>query len=395
MSLSPREAAVLARIDGDAILGDVLAWVAVNTGSRNRDGLARMEALLADAFAPLGTVRAHEPAPATAMGADGRETPQLLGRNLLVRMRPEAPTRVLLTGHYDTVFAADHPFQDARWLAPGVLNAPGAADMKGGIAIIRAAVAALADEDGLALDIVLNADEEVGSPGSAPLLAERAAGAKAALTFEPSLDDTGTLAGARPGSGNFSWAITGRSAHAGRNPQDGRNAVVAAADLALRLDALRAPDLKVNVARIEGGSANNVVPDGAVVRANLRPATPEAQARAEAAMAGAAAAVAAARDVGLHRHGGFGRPPKPLDETQQRLFALVQAAGRDLGLDLGVKPSGGVCDGNNIAACGVPVVDTMGGRGGAIHTAQEYLLTDSLAERARLAALVLLRLGAA
>ena len=92
-------------------------------------------------------------------------------------------------------------------------------------------------------------------------------------------------------------------------------------------------------------------------------------------------------------HGGFARPPKPVDAAAGRLFGLVRGCGAELGLDVGWQATGGVCDGNNIAACGVPVVDTRGARGGAIHSPQEYLIVDSLAERAQLSTLVLLALA--
>jgi glutamate carboxypeptidase len=395
MSLLAPERAALAAIDGAAMLGQVEQWCAVNSGSRNLEGLAAMAELLGTAFAPLGDVVRRDPAPATQMLASGEVVPLAHGQNLHLVVRPQAPTRVLLTGHYDTVFAADHPFQSARWLEPGVLNAPGAADMKGGIAVMLAALAALEASpyaSGLGYEVVLNADEEVSSLGSAPLLVECAHRVDAGLTFEPALPD-GTLAGARPGSGNFAVHLAGRAAHAGREPEKGRNAVVAAADLALRLAALVAPDLKVNVARIEGGGPNNVVPDSAVLRVNMRPATPEAQARALEALDAAIAAVAAAHEVEAHRHGGFARPPKPLDANQLRLFELVQAVGADLGQAVGWREAGGVCDGNNLAATGLAVVDTLGARGGAIHSADEFLIVDSLAERARLAALLLMRLA--
>ena len=96
---------------------------------------------------------------------------------------------------------------------------------------------------------------------------------------------------------------------------------------------------------------------------------------------------------GNHVHGGFARPPKPLSPEAEALFGLVKQAGTDLGQTIGWQPSGGVCDGNNIAACGVPVVDTMGVRGGKIHSMEEYLIVDSLAERAALSALTILRLA--
>ena len=91
--------------------------------------------------------------------------------------------------------------------------------------------------------------------------------------------------------------------------------------------------------------------------------------------------------------GGFGRPPKPMTGEAEALFHLVRKAGADLGQEIGWRASGGVCDGNNIAACGVPVVDTMGVRGGKIHSMEEYLITDSLQERAALSALTIMRLA--
>jgi glutamate carboxypeptidase len=267
--------------------------------------------------------------------------------------------------------------------------------MKSGLAIMLAALKAVesAGVPQLGYEVVINSDEEVGSPGSAPLIAAAARGKQAALTYEPSALPDGTLAGARPGSGNFSIRIEGRSAHAGRNPEEGRNALLAAADLALRLAALRRPGLSVNPAKIDGGGPNNVVPDKAVLRVNMRPQSPDDQARAEADLEAAIAAVALNHEVKIRRHGGFGRPPKPIDAKAQALFELVRRSGADLGQQIGWRDTGGVCDGNNIAACGVPVVDTMGARGGAIHSPEEYLIVESLAERAQLSALTILRLA--
>jgi len=241
--------------------------------------------------------------------------------------------------------------------------------------------------------VLINSDEETGSFSSAALIAGAAQGKVAALTYEPALPD-GTLAGARGGTGNFSLVVHGRSAHAGRNPEEGRNALVAAAELALRLAEVGGPDLSVNPARIDGGGPNNVVPDLAVLRVNFRPKDPDAIARAQAAIDRAVAEVAAARDVRIEAHGSFNRPPKPLDPGAERLFGLVRQAGADLGLPpIAWKATGGVCDGNNIAACGVPVVDTMGVRGGAIHSPEEFLIPESLPERAALSALAILRIA--
>jgi glutamate carboxypeptidase len=266
--------------------------------------------------------------------------------------------------------------------------------MKGGIAVMLAALEAVeATNPAFGYDVVINSDEEVGSLASAALLQDAARGKRAALTYEPSALPDGTLAGARPGSGNFSFTVRGRSAHAGRNPEDGRNAVLAASDLALRLAKGVGPRLTVNPAKIDGGSPNNVVPDLAILRVNMRPATLEDQARAQSLIEAAVAMVGAEHDVAIDVHGHFARPPKPMTPDLEALFGLDKRAGADLGQAIAWQPSGGVCDGNNIAACGVPVIDTMGVRGGKIHSMEEYLIADSLGERAALSALTLLRLA--
>ena len=395
--LSSNERAVIERAGAEPMLDQVLAWAAVNSGSRNLAGLNQMAGLLADAFSALpGSLNLAEPANVKTVDAAGQTHEIGHGKHLHLTVRADAPVQLLFTGHMDTVYGAEHGFQETRWLEDGVLNGPGVADMKGGIAVMLAALKAVETSDladRIGYEILINSDEEVGSPASAALLAEAAQGKRAALTYEPAALPDGTLAGARPGSGNFDFVIRGRSAHAGRNPEDGRNAIVAASELALRLSMSKTPGLSINPARIDGGSPNNVVPDLAVLRVNLRPRTTDDQEIATRLIAKALDETAAAHEVYIEAHGGFGRPPKPLDEEAEKLFKLVSQAGADLGQTIGWQPSGGVCDGNNIAACGVPVVDTMGVRGGKIHSEEEYLIVESLAERAALSALTIMRLA--
>jgi glutamate carboxypeptidase len=356
-----------------------------------------MASELADDFSALpGKLDLLEAAPVEAVDGAGKRVEVPHGQNIRLSVRPEAPLQLLFTGHMDTVFGADHAFQTMRWLDEGVLNGPGVADMKGGIAVMLAALTAVEASpiaDSIGYEVILNSDEEVGSLGSAELISRAAAGKRAALTFEPSALPDGTFAGARPGSGNFSFTVTGRSAHAGRNPADGRNALVAAADLALRLKAGMRDGLSVNPARIDGGSPNNVVPDLAVLRVNLRPRNLEDQAAAQVLIERSVAEVAAEHDVAITTHGHFARPPKPMTPALEGLFGVVRQAGADLGQPVAWQSTGGVCDGNNIAACGVPVIDTMGVRGGSIHSMEEFLIVASLSERAALSALTILRLA--
>jgi len=395
--LSSPERALADRIDQPAMLAQTEGWTAINSGTGNLAGLGLQAQELADAFAALpGAIALREAAPVSSVDAAGNDIELSHGRHLVLNVRPEAERRFLLTGHMDTVYPADHPFQAGCRIDEDTLNAPGAADMKGGLAVILHAL--LAFETGRAAqavgyDVLINSDEETGSLSSAGLIAELARGKASALTYEPSVLPDGTLAHARGGSGNYSIVVTGRSAHAGRNPHDGRNALVAAAALAVALKDMERTDISVNPAKIEGGSANNVVPDNAVLRFNIRPRTRPAAEEFQTHLAILLRTIEARHEVALRLHGGLTRPPKPVDARAQRLFDLVADTSEALGHPLGWQASGGVCDGNNIAACGVPVVDTMGVRGGSIHSADEYLIVASLSERAALSAVVLHRLA--
>jgi glutamate carboxypeptidase len=136
------------------------------------------------------------------------------------------------------------------------------------------------------------------------------------------------------------------------------------------------------------------VPDHAILRVNFRPRTPEIVTQTNDDLRRIIEDIEREHDVRAHLHGNFGRPPKPIDSEAEKLFGLVKQCGADLGLFIAWRSSGGVCDGNNIAACGVPVVDTMGVRGGNIHSKDEFLIVESLVERAQLSALSIMRLAA-
>lgn len=330
--LTPSETALLAAVDASPMLGQVQAWSAINSGTGNLAGLAALGEALANAFAALpGQLELVDPAPVSAIGADGTERAIEHGRHLVLRVRPGATRRFLLTGHMDTVFPPGHPFQHQAWLDDVTLNGPGVADMKGGIAVILAALKAFESSPAAAAtgyDVMINSDEETGSLSSASLIADLARGKAAALTYEPSALPDGTLAGARAGSGNWSLTVHGRSAHAGRNPRDGRNAIIAAAALALGLKALERDGLSINPAKIDGGSANNVVPDLAVLRFNIRPRETGLAQDFEAGLAELLTRIEREHEVHIHRHGGISRPPSRWMPGPKSCSALSRNAAR-------------------------------------------------------------------
>ena len=165
--LTPQETTLLAAVDPAPMLPQVQAWSAVNTGTGNLAGLKIQAGMLADAFSALpGGVGLTDAAPVTAVGTDGQQRELENGQHLMLRVRPEAPRRFLLTGHMDTVFPAGHAFQAQQWLDNDTLNGPGVADMKGGIAVIIAALTAFetsAAAASVGYDVLINSDEETGS----------------------------------------------------------------------------------------------------------------------------------------------------------------------------------------------------------------------------------------
>ncbi len=382
-----------------AMVAALREWCAINTGSLNLEGLGAMRAALRQAFAALGAdIEEVAVAPQEVVSAAGAVKTRALGPCLRIINRPQAPVRVLLAGHMDTVFGADHPFQSDRLIDADTLNAPGGADMKGGILVMLQALLAVEHSqfaERIGYEIILNADEEIGSPGSAPILLEAAKRAQFAMVYEPAMAD-GTLAGARKGSGNFSAVFSGRAAHAGRDHAAGRNAIAEAARFAAALDAMTGgrQGLTVNVAKIDGGGPNNIVPDNAVVRFNVRVDTADDALWFESQAQRLIAAANARDGHHAHLHGSFARPPKPMTPQLEAFFRALRECGVELGLDIGWRATGGVCDGNNIASAGVPVIDTLGARGGEIHSANEFVKLDSLEERAKLSALLLLRIAA-
>ena len=399
MRILPHDQTVLDHVAarGAAIVGRAVDWAGINSGSRNAAGLARMLDLLEAAAAPLSAEVARLPtAGSTSVGDDGQVREEAYADALRLRARPDAPVQVVMTGHYDTVFPADSAFQTVTTRPDGALNGPGVADMKGGISVMLAALEAFEthpDKDRVGWTVLLSPDEEIGSPASAPLLAELGARGHVGMTYEPALAD-GTLAGARKGSGNYHLIVSGKAAHAGRAFDEGANAVAGAAIIAARLHALNGQreGVTVNVARIAGGGPLNVVADNAVVRFNVR--VPDAQ--ASAWISETVAGIAAEPPfpgLTLDLHGGMTRPPKPMDAGQSALFEAVRETGALLGQTIAWKPSGGVCEGNNLHAAGLPNIDTLGVLGGDIHSDQEFAWPDSFVERAQLSALILCKIA--
>ena len=371
-------------------------WVNINSGSRNVDGLEIMRGKLNDGFAELGgEIRAQELISTIVVEKNGEVREQEFTPSFHLVQRPDAPIKIVLTGHHDTVFPADDSFQSWNMRDENTMNGPGAADMKGGLLVMLHALLALERsplKDRIGYDILISPDEEIGSLGSGPILHELGKHADIGMTYEPALAD-GSLAGARKGSGNWSLKVSGKAAHAGREHHLGRNAIVAASEFALRLDDLNGQRTGVtfNVARIDGGGPPNVVPANAVVRLNVRVNDADDQAWVLSNLERLTTATAKRDGISAEMFGGFTRPAKPMTPANAQMFEWTKAAGSVLGLNIKWNPTGGVCEGNNLWAAGCPNVDTLGVCGADIHSHDEIVLLDSLTERAKLSAIMLMK----
>lgn len=297
-----------------------------------------------------------------------------------------AARRVLLIGHHDTVFP---PGTFEVWERDGDrLRGPGVLDMKGGLATIRTALAALADVGALAdlpLAVCSVSDEETGSNQSRPLLEELARGAGAALVFE-SGRATDQIVTARKGTGKLAIAVTGKAAHAGNNLKDGVNALWA---MARMIDFAQAQTdwergVTVNVGLASGGTSANTVPEHARAELDFRYVRAADGEALVAALAAQAAAIDAELGTRTVLDGGIRRAPLERSAASAALAARYGELAAAEGLGGGEAPlQGGGSDANTVSAIGVPAIDALGPRGRHFHTHDEYIEVPTLAQRTR------------
>jgi glutamate carboxypeptidase len=343
--------------------------VSVDSGPGDSVGADQMVALLSTLWHGLGFAVEIEQA----------------GAPVVIARRSGPGPRLLLIGHYDTVFAAgaaaSRPFQ----VRDGRATGPGASDMKAGL-VVQAAAMSVLDDERCDITVMINGDEESGSVGSRPLIERLAADADLALVFEPGEPDGAVVTG-RPGVRRFRMGTIGRPAHTGVEPEQGRNAIEGMAHLVLAVaDLGRRGDLgSVTVSMIDGGSRPNIVPEHASIVVDGRVPTEEAGDRLAAELAelcfdvpidGVAAWVERLED----------RPAFVPVGAAREVVEMLQRLAAEASLDLPARPARGSSDGNFTSGMGVPTIDGLGPPGGAFHTDDEWFHLDGLMSRAALVA---------
>lgn len=386
MLLPPLREAVSARFE--RYLEELQELVDIDCGSYTPDGVNRVATHVAEALQGLSAEVERVP----HRPAAGE---QQLGDLVIGRVAGEGP-RLLLIGHMDTVFdpgtAAARPFRRTGDRATG----PGVSDMKGGLLAGLHAIAALRST-GLrpALTFVANPDEEIGSPFSGPHIRRLAAEHGVALVLECARAN-GDIVSARKGIADLHLTFLGRAAHAGVEPEKGRNAILAAARAVEAIQALNGQwdGVTANAGVIRGGTRPNVVPESCELQVDLRALTGATFADARDAVDAIVARELAPGVIGETKETAF-HPPMERTAASARLVELAQAIARDLGFEVRDTLTGGASDANTTAAAGLPTLDGLGPIGGDDHSPVEWLDLRSVVPRTTLLAALIGRVGEA
>lgn len=302
--------------------------------------------------------------------------------------------RVLLLGHFDTVWPVGQLHRMPLREEGGRLHGPGVFDMKAGIGVAMLAVRALRElrlPDAPQITMLWTTDEEIGSETSRAVIEACARDSRAVLVLEPSLPG-GAAKTSRKGCGDFELTVHGVSAHAGLDPMRGASAIHELAHQIIAITALQDPSrgVTLNVGQISGGSRTNVVADIAHASIDVRVPTMADAAIVEQSLRGLRPRLSGTR---LEVTGGVGRPPLERSPGVVRLYEVARDVARQLGQDLKEGGTGGGSDGNFTAAIGVPTLDGLGPRGDGAHALQEHVELVDLPWRAAFLAGLLNRLG--
>ena len=357
----------------EKFITDLETIVNIDSGSRHVPGLEAVRAFFEDRFQKIGWVT-------TSHSFDNGQVPCLEVSNQPVSGN-DSKIDLLFMGHMDTVFGqgttAARPFKMDEKRAYG----PGVCDMKGGL-VTMLHVAEVLQQTGEADDIVIamafNSDEEIGSRGSRPWYEGLAAKSRCVFVFEP-WRSTGERILHRKGGGNFDVICHGKAAHAGAAPGEGANAVIELACQILKVKDLARNDhgTSVNVTVIEGGTADNVIPEYARAAVDVRIANSDEGRRIEEGFQALKQDVHTP-GVRVEVDGGINRDPMVPSEKTKNLWEQIAVIGESIGIEMKLTHTGGCSDGNYTSALGIPTIDAMGVRGGCAHSEDEYIELDSI-----------------
>lgn len=371
------------------MINQLVCLADIPSGSQQLDGLHKVRDLIKTSFSSFADcIEEHPFQKLTRFDSQGQPQQQSIASALIIKKRPQCTRRILLTGHMDTIYSDDHPVKCSTFQDENTLKGPGVCDMKGGLIVMKTALETFERSIGarnIGWDVMINADEELGSPLSNSLWSSSLPAYEAAFVYEPAMNTLGTFAKNRPGNAKVTLIANGKSSHAGRAFDEGRNAICYLAEIILAIHALNGQrqGVTINVGTMAGGQAVNQVPDIAVAHLDIRIKSQRDQIWIQNNLEQIRLQFERP-DYKLKIHAWFGRPVKKVSTGTRQLFQRIKKIGRCLNIHVQWQDSGGCCDGNNLAQLGFPVMDTMGVCGGNIHTSGEFVHLNSLTERAQL-----------
>ncbi|MEJ5247800.1 MAG: M20 family metallopeptidase [Caldilinea sp.] len=370
----------------DEYLTDLRTLTAIDSGTLHKPGVDAVQSWLQERLQAMG-FRVE------------RIAQSRLGDNLLARREGEGGKRILLLGHADTVFpvgaAAARPMQ----IDGNCIRGPGVCDMKGGLLAGLYAVRAL-DAIGFrsygTLQFLIVSDEEIHDRGSIPLIRQVARASDVAFTLEAARAN-GDIVTARKTAVWCTVQVRGKAAHAGVEPEKGRNAILALIRHLLEIDKLNGfrPGVTVNIGRIEGGTQPNVVAEEARAELDLRAwRNADIPDLLDAIRSQLARPVLEGTTAALDVNLDGAMPAMERTPAVAALEALAQRIAHDLGFTVKGASTGGASDASFVAAEGVPVLDGLGPIGGLDHSPDEYIELNSIVPRTALLALLIAEAGA-
>ena len=373
----------------DAYLDDLKTIVNIDSGTFTKAGVDRVSAYLQARFQAFGFSTRFD-------------RQDHYGDHLVATHTGNAPggPRILLIGHIDTVLADGEakrrPFTISQRDGLRIATGPGILDMKSGVLIGMYSLHLLIkaqEANYSSVTFLCNSDEEVGSPSSKPLVQELARQADAVLVLEPGRA-LGTVVSSRRGCGQYRVEVHGLSAHAGVEPQRGRNAILELTYQVQKMQALNGtiPGVTFSVGIIRGGERTNVVPDYAYFDMDVRVSDQASLTALEAAMR-QVTSQHKLQGTRITLSGSMSCQPFERNQRNAHLVELAKEVGRELGLKIHDAGSGGASDANTTSAMGIPTLDGLGAGGGLAHNPGEYIELDYLPTRIALVTGVVRKIG--
>lgn len=399
--MSPEEQAIAGWLDSEEVnmLTMLEKLTNINSGSLNKAGVDEVGRLLSQELSDLGFGISKLPGEKIEMPSCPGSDYSIDVTDHVLAQKSGAGKRLLLMGHMDTVFPPDSPFQTFS-RSGDTMSGPGVADMKGGMVVMLYALKALQQAgklDDMAITVLLNSDEEIGSLSSRKFLEEQAELHDYGLVYESS--GSNNMVRQRKGLGQARFVVNGRASHAGGAHEQGRSAIKELAYKIVEIEQITDYEsgVTVNVGVISGGEARNTIAPCAEALIDLRYPTIEqgmdAAEQFESIFNSVLSYPVDSGEITTNSMTNLHRPPKIPTEESDHLLDKTIAIGRLLGQTIGITNSGGGTDGSLTQAAGLPTLDSLGVSGSGAHSNREEARVSSLVERAKLSAVLIHRLA--